>query len=188
MQIPKEMLEEITNHLKNSHEAEKEYHSHKIKELHKQKENCNTKLNKLVDMTLNNLISEEIYQSKKEEITKELNLVKTEIEIHDLANDDFKNLLITAFYLASKSYDLFICSKTEEKRQLINFVFSNISLRGEKLDFILRKPFDLMVNLGKRATWLPIVGKFRTNYNDIIYTIKRPCQYERVRNIASALC
>lgn len=76
MQIPKEMLAEITNYLKNSHEAEKEYHTHKIKELHKQKENCNTKLNKLVDMTLNNLISEEIYQSKKEEITKELNSVK----------------------------------------------------------------------------------------------------------------
>lgn len=154
MQIPREMLEEITNHLKNSHEAEKEYHTHKIKELHKQKENCNTKLNKLVDMTLNNLISEEIYQSKKEEITKELNSVKTEIEIHDLANDDFKNLLITAFYLASKSYDLFICSKTEEKRQLINFVFSNILLRGEKLEYTLRKPFDLMVNLNTCSDWL----------------------------------
>lgn len=121
------------------------------------------KLNKLIDMTLNNLISEEIYQFKKEEITKELNSVKTEIEIHDLANDDFKNLLITAFYLASKSYDLFICSKTEEKRQLINFVFSNISLRGDKLDYTLRKPFDLMVNLSQQPTWLPQLPQFLTN-------------------------
>ena len=155
LQFPKDMLEEITKYLKTSHEAEKDYHAQKTKELHKQKQLADSKLNKLVDMVLNGLINEEIYERKKEEITQELISIKVEIEIHDQANDSFKEMLITAFYLASKSYDLFICSKTEEKRRLISFVFSNIQLKGKKLEYTLRKPFDMMVGLGTCKDWLP---------------------------------
>lgn len=70
--------------------------------LGKQKETSTLKLNKLVDMVLNGLVSEELYATKKQEITNELNAVKTEIEIYEKANDDFKEVLINAFYLASK--------------------------------------------------------------------------------------
>ena len=59
------MLEEITTHLKTSHQAEIEFHAQKIKDLQKQQANCKSKLNKLVDMVLNNLITEEIYNIKK---------------------------------------------------------------------------------------------------------------------------
>ncbi|MGA9893893.1 MAG: hypothetical protein WBQ55_16420, partial [Xanthobacteraceae bacterium] len=40
---------------------------------------------------------------------------------------------------------------------LIAFVFSNLKLRGKKLEFSLRSPFDLMVNRTVRAhtLWLP---------------------------------
>jgi hypothetical protein len=47
--------------------------------------------------------------------------------------------------LASRTAELFERSKTEQKRQLIAFVFSNLQLRGKKLEFSLRSPFDLMV-------------------------------------------
>jgi len=94
--IPEAMLEEITKYLKTSHNAEKEYHEHKIKELHQQKENCSKKLNKLVDMVLNGLVSEEIYEIKKTEINQEMINAKVELEIHEKANDDFKNLIITS--------------------------------------------------------------------------------------------
>ena len=66
-------------------------------------------------MVLNNLITEEIYNIKKQEIEKELKSITVEIEMHDNADTDFKQALTTAFYLASKSYDLFICSKNDEK-------------------------------------------------------------------------
>ncbi|MDD2840482.1 MAG: hypothetical protein PHY80_05190 [Rickettsiales bacterium] len=61
-----------------------------------------------------NLITEKIYQQKKEELNKELVSIKTETELHDDGDEDFKKMLITAFYLASKSYELFICSKNEK--------------------------------------------------------------------------
>jgi len=56
--------------------------------------------------------------------------------------------------LASRAAELFERSKTEQKRQLIAFVFSNLRLRGEKLDFSLRSPFDLMVDRQSYPSWL----------------------------------
>jgi hypothetical protein len=54
------------------------------------------------------------------------------------------------------------CSKTEQKRQLIAFVFSNLRLKGKKLEFSLRSPFDLMVNRANHTSWLPFLDTYRT--------------------------
>ena len=94
------------------------------------------------------------------------------------ADKNFKNAVITAFQLASRLHDIFLVSKNCEKREIINFVFSNISLRGDKLGYTLRKPFDLMVNLGERATWLPTIDKFRTDKIMIVQTMKRVLPFE----------
>jgi site-specific DNA recombinase len=49
--------------------------------------------------------------------------------------------------LASKAPDLFERSNNAEKRLLIGFVFSNLTLEGPTLRYSLRKPFDLLVDL-----------------------------------------
>ena len=56
--------------------------------------------------------------------------------------------------MASRAADLFDRSKTEQKRELIAFVFSNLRLRGKTLEFTLRSPFDLMVNWSDHSSWL----------------------------------
>ena len=56
--------------------------------------------------------------------------------------------------MASRAAGIFERSKIDEKRQLIAFVFSNLRLRGKKLDFSLRSPFDLMVNRADYEGWL----------------------------------
>ena len=56
--------------------------------------------------------------------------------------------------LASRAAQLFERSKAEQKRELIAFVFSNPRLKGKKLEFSLRSPFDLMVNRRDHSSWL----------------------------------
>jgi MFS superfamily sulfate permease-like transporter len=56
--------------------------------------------------------------------------------------------------VVSRAADIFERSKIEQKRQLIAFVFSNLKLKGKKLEFSLRSPFDLMVNRRSYASWL----------------------------------
>jgi hypothetical protein len=59
---------------------------------------------------------------------------------------DFRTTLESLISLASRVGELFERSKPEQKRQLLAFVFSNLQLRGKKLEFSMRSPFDLMVN------------------------------------------
>jgi len=69
--------------------------------------------------------------------------------------------------ICSRAYELFEISKVEQKRQLINFVLSNLQLRGKTLEFELKKPFDVLVNIQNcknRSEWLGRVTKFGTNF------------------------
>lgn len=60
----------------------------------------------------------------------------------------------TVFSIASMAYELFESSNIEQKRKLINYVFSNLELEGVTLRYSLRKPFDLMVDCSTRSEWL----------------------------------
>jgi len=73
------------------------------------------------------------------------------------------------------AYELFESSKIEQKRKLINYVFSNLELEGVTLRYSLRKPFDLMVDCSTRSEWLGLLDTLRTpeyyNYLTIDNTI-----------------
>ena len=56
--------------------------------------------------------------------------------------------------LASKAGEIFDRSQTDEKRQLIGYLFSNLELEGGKLRYALKTPFNLFVNLGDCKEWL----------------------------------
>ncbi len=68
--------------------------------------------------------------------------------------------------------ELFESSKTTENRELINFVFSNLSLRGRKLEYTLRKSFDMLLNLPHCPEWLPVLDEFRTFMGEIEETLE----------------
>ena len=57
--------------------------------------------------------------------------------------------------MASRAYGIFESSTTDEKRQLIGYVFSNLELEGEKLRYTLRTPFNLFTDLASCKEWLP---------------------------------
>jgi site-specific DNA recombinase len=79
---------------------------------------------------------------------------RMQIEQHTKGRDEFRTTLKSLISVASRAADIFERSKIEQKRQLIAFVFSNLKLRGKKLEFSLRSPFDLMINRRTYASWL----------------------------------
>jgi hypothetical protein len=103
-------------------------------------------------MRLGNKISNEVFEAKSKSLKSELASFETERQIHRIADNNFKNVIATAFILASKAYEIFESSKIAEKRNLIAFMFSNLTLKGESLDFSLKKPFDMMVDFAKYLT------------------------------------
>ena len=78
------------------------------------------------------------------------------------ADQNFKITVNTVLSIASKAYELFESSNIEQKRKLINYVFSNLELEGATLRYSLKKPFDLMVDCTTYNDWLGLVDTLRT--------------------------
>ena len=88
--------------------------------------------------------------------------IATCIDQHQQGDGEYRTTLESLISLASRAAELFERSKTEQKRQLLAFVFSNLRLRGKKLEFSLRSPFDLMVDRQSYSSWLGFLNTVRT--------------------------
>jgi site-specific DNA recombinase len=155
MVIPKEMLEQIRTHLQGLHDDEKDYYKARIDDLNRRLALAHSKYDRLIDMNLEGSITGDIFAKKDKELKEEMANLKTDIAMNDIADEKFKTLVITVLELATQSYELFLYATLSEKRSLIDFVFSDITLTGRNLNYTLRKPFDLIVDLSKCEDWLP---------------------------------
>ena len=154
IQVPKTLLETLLAHLKASHGAERQFHLDAIAGLRRDHDRTSEKLATLLDLRLDQSITRDEYDKKAREL-KELQVeLAMRIEQHQKGEDGFRTTLESLISVASQASRLFERSKTEQKRELIAFVFSNLQLRGKKLEFSLRSPFDLMVNRRSYEEWL----------------------------------
>lgn len=102
------------------------------------------------------MIDSDVYHSKLEEYKKRQRSITNEMREH--VNGD-ENCLITAktvLDLAKRVKDIFMSSKLKEKQQLLNFVFSNLRLDGEKLSVTLREPFSTLLAMSHQPVNLRV--------------------------------
>jgi site-specific DNA recombinase len=152
--IEKSILEAITEQLKKSHESEKNFQYTAIIELEKENKQIQKKLDKLLDLILEESITTDDYDRKCQELKNRQYKNNEIIKNHLKADQNFKLTVNTVLSIASKAYELFESSNIEQKRKLINYVFSNLELEGATLRYSLKKPFDLMVDCTTYNDWL----------------------------------
>ena len=84
----------------------------------------------------------DICDNDLEDLAKELKErqqeINAELSILHNADKEFGITLTNIISLAWRAYEIFESSKIEQKRQLINFMFSNLRMNSEKLTFDLR--------------------------------------------------
>jgi hypothetical protein len=107
-------------------------------------------------------ITQDDYDKKARELKERQAEIATRIDQHQQGDGEYRTTLESLISLASRAAELFERSKTEQKRQLLAFVFSNLRLRGKKLEFSLRSPFDLMVDRRSYSSWLGFLNTVRT--------------------------
>jgi hypothetical protein len=155
LHVPEALVELLTKHLQKSHEAEKEFQHTMISSLQRQLTEAQKKKDRLLDLLINGSITQDIYDTKMPLLKQEHTDAKMALDNYDDADDAFKITVSSVLSLLSKAHALFKSSKNEQKRRLINFLFSNLKLKGQTLEYSLRSPFDLMVNAGHYEKWLP---------------------------------
>ena len=136
-----------------SADAERGFHKARIGELHTEHTKIKTRLDRLTDLFLDEDITKDVHEEKRKELIQKREKILQEIESHDHADNNFSKCLVSLVELASGAHEMFKGSTAEEKRKLINFVFANLELKGSKLHYSLRPPFDVFAKCGKIDEW-----------------------------------
>ena len=101
-------------------------------------------------------IGKDVYEAKN----KEMQFRRQEIEnrlkqMAEPAKDD-RETLGNVITMMSKSAETFASSKTEQKRRMLGFVFSNLQMEGSTLRYSLRKPFEVLQKVPHIPEWRPL--------------------------------
>jgi hypothetical protein len=152
--IPRKLLEALLAHLRASHEAEDQFHRDAIEGLRRDLDRTRERLATLLDLRLDQSITQREYDTKARELKERQAEIATRLDQHKKGEGTYRTTLESLISVASRAAEIFERSKTDQKRQLIAFVFSNLRLKGKNLEFSLRSPFDLMVDRRSYASWL----------------------------------
>lgn len=75
------------------------------------------------------------------------------IHAYDDADNVFGSTMEKLMKVAMGAHKAFMSSNLEEKRELLNFVFSNLTLKGETLCYSYNFPFDRFQNMDDCFKW-----------------------------------
>lgn len=140
----------IRKALKESHKDEAAYYTTAINELYQKQKQLQKRLEKIYEDKLDEKITEEFYNRKNKEWSDELEKVTEMVKKHNNANNKFRQLGINIYELSQKAKQIYLKAKNEEdKRSLINLVFTNLTLNGVKLNIDYTKTFKLLAEAVK---------------------------------------
>lgn len=161
--IPDDVLEKMVIHLKQSKQSKEQFQEAEQNSINREYSRIQSKLNELLDMRLDKSITQDEYDQKATELKQRQYELTDRLKKITEADETYSITTIALLNLATRAPELFESSKVEQKRQLINFLLSNLTLRGQNLEYTLNKPFDVLVKMDYRSEWLGIVDKVKTN-------------------------
>lgn len=160
--LPPEVASILVSHLRNSQRHESEYQHRRADELKREDSRIRLRLDRLVDMRVDGEITSEEYSQQRARLREKQAEIARDLEAADQADDSFKNAMLLFLDFCKNAHDLFMGATTEQKRALLNFVFSNLSLDEETLCFSYKKPFDDYIEASKMNEWRQFIDRVRT--------------------------
>jgi hypothetical protein len=140
----KRLMEWIRKALKDSHKDEIAYRETCLNELKRRHEVILKRLDRLYDDKLDGKISEDFYERKFKQYSKEKEEIESAIKRHERANLKYYELGLNLYELSQRAKEIYLKARLEEKRQLMKLVFKELFLNGNKLAFTYTKPFELI--------------------------------------------
>ena len=138
----KKLLDQTIAYIKKTSQIKKASHNQELRLLKKEHTEIQGKLDRLVDLRLDGEIGREDFEGHKSRLKDRQYEIDQLITTYDKADDSFTKTLTNLLTLASEAETMWKGSTIAQKRELLNFVFANLELKGSTLCYTLRKPFD----------------------------------------------
>ena len=153
MQMPKNILQQITDSLNSVHKDKIEFHNKHFDQLTSEYKALTKKMDNMYEDKLEGKISEDQYDRFHKKFRDQKDDISLRLEKLQDAEDNYYITVKHVLDLASRAYELFLSSEVEEKRQLIKLVLSNVRVENEKVLYNVRAPFDSIMNCHDRKSW-----------------------------------
>ncbi len=148
IQLSDTQIKEIITFLKKQNTYQARYHKEQMRRLRGQYDALQSRLDKLLDLFIDGKIKEEDHNRKLTEIKEKQQKINIELEGYTDADESYHITARTVLSLAQRAKELFESSEVEEKRQILSFVFQNLSIKEKRLQYNLRSPFDVISKVG----------------------------------------
>jgi hypothetical protein len=162
IKLSDEKIQALVEDLKIINSAENNFFISTIDNLQQEYNQLETRIDSLTDLQCNGKISEELYLRKIKQYTEQQKNLLEQIDKHDTADKNYYITANTIFFLAQRAREVFDSSEVPEKRQLLNFLLQNCELKGKKLEYQLKSPFDTILLACRCSEMLPFLNVFRT--------------------------
>ncbi len=152
--IPREVQEQLVEELRELNETEAGFHQSEINRIRAEYDRTQAKINKLLDLRLEERITSDDYDKKLEELKDNQYRLGVELEEYTKADHQYYIHVSIVLNLSRRIREIFESSETLEKRAILNYLLQNPTVSGKKLEFTLRKPFDTVLELAGCPNWL----------------------------------
>ena len=144
----KRVTEWLKKALKESHQDEVSYHNSTVGELETRYEAVVKRMDKLYDDKLDEKITQEFYNRKFKQYSKEKDELTETIKRHSTASTGYLNLGINLYELSQRAKEIYLTAKKkdmlDEQRALIRLVFKKLILDEGKLSWEYSRAFKIL--------------------------------------------
>lgn len=144
-------VQRIVSFLKEHHSYQAKYHKQQLKALRGKYDVLQVQADRLLDLFIDGKVAENEYEKKLRDIKGKQQKINIELESYTEADESYHITAKTVLSLAQRAEELFESSEVVEKRQLISFVFQNLSIKEKRLDYSLRSPFDVISDVNNTS-------------------------------------
>ena len=142
------IVEWLKKALKESHQDEVQYHNSTVGELETRYEAVSRRMDKLYDDKLDEKITQEFYNRKFKQYSKEKDELTETIKRHSTASTSYLNFGINLYELSQRAKEIYLKAKAkdmlDEQKNLIRLVFAKLILDEGKLSWEYSKAFKIL--------------------------------------------
>lgn len=132
IQIPEKDLQWIVQALKESHSGKKEFTKQEIEHYRKEIDKYQSRIENAYEDKLDGSITQELYDKYRKEWSKEKQKYQDKLDKLNYADEKYYSTASQLLELASRSYELFMGSEPEQKRQIISLTLQNLKMKNGK--------------------------------------------------------
>ena len=151
--IPQKLAEAVREDAEKAINLENEIHTKRIRELRTQYDNKQKQLLKLRTLFLDEKVTADEFREMSDTIKAEQANINEEMQCHIQADKHFDIAVSTILTLGKDLHHLFMSSKVDAKREILNFLLSNLKINDGKLSYTWNFPFDCLTNFRHLTNW-----------------------------------